>query len=70
MGHDFRAAVIVDVDRLILETLERMVAVANGGKAFTPGGEEGMNVQRWSGEIIDEDFGDDYLIVSTIPTKY
>jgi len=70
LGHDFRAAVIVDVDRLILETLERMAAVANGGKPFTPGGEEGMNVQRWSGEIIDEDFGDDYLMVSTIPTKY
>ena len=56
-------------DRLILETLERLVAVANGGKPFTPGGEDGMNFQRWSGEIIDEDFGDDYLIVSTMPLK-
>ena len=46
-----------------------MAAVANGGKPFAPGGEEGMNVQRWSGEIIDEDFGDDYLIVSTMPRK-
>jgi hypothetical protein len=46
-----------------------LVAVANGGEPFTPGGEKGMNVQRWSGEIIDEDFGDDYLVVSTMQTK-
>ena len=67
-GHDFKAAVIVDVDRLILETLERMVA-ARREMPFEPATDEGMNVQRWSGEIIDEDFGDDYLIVSTTPIK-
>lgn len=67
-GHDFKAAVIVDVDRLTLETLERLVA-ARGGMPFEPANDEGMNVQRWSGDIIDEDFGDDYIIVSTTPLR-
>jgi len=67
-GHDFKAAVIVDVDRLTLETLERLVA-AGGGMPFDPAIDEDMNVQRWSGEVIDEDFGDDYIIISTTPLK-
>jgi hypothetical protein len=67
LGHDFRAAVIVDVDRLILETLERLLTVLQSGKpATTPAGYD-IRVQRWSGDLLDEDFGDDYLIVSTMP---
>jgi hypothetical protein len=36
---------------------------------FEPANDQDMNVQRWCGEIIDEDFGDDYIIISTTPLK-
>lgn len=69
LGHDFRAAVIVDVDRLILETLERLLTVLQSGKPAATAPGEDIRVQRWSGDLLDEDFGDDYLIVSTTPLK-
>ena len=66
-GHDFRSAVIVDVDRLILETLEQIVSVMGGRQSPSiPNGGSPETKARWSGEIINEDFGDDYLFASAI----
>lgn len=71
--HDFRAAVILDVDRLILETLERLAIVVQGG-GLTPLTPEmpqknaGNGKAEWSEELLGEDEGDEYL-VSTMATN-
>jgi len=59
-GHDFTAAVIIDVDRLILEILERLLQ-AMRGENISPrsSGEKGV---RWSGDLVAEDYGDEYLM--------
>jgi hypothetical protein len=60
-GHDFRAAVIIDADRLILETLERLSLVIHGQSV--PPRSKGRDAP-WSGDLITEDYGDEYLIRS------
>ena len=67
-GHDFATAVIVDLDRIILETLEGLVALVSGQSSARPC--EVPSVARpagelWSGELMAEDFGDEYLMNST-----
>ena len=62
-GHDFRAALIIDADRLILETLERLSLVTKGQQVPARNGEE--RVARWSGDLIAGDFGDEYIIRSS-----
>lgn len=67
-GHDFIAAVIIDVDRLILETLERLLQITRGehvsprtsGEADAP----------WSGDLVAEDYGDEYILKSTLSRDY
>ena len=64
-GHDFAAAVIVDLDRIILETLERLVSLVSGQSSARPYGiSTGSSSagEVWSGELIAEDFGDEYLM--------
>lgn len=67
-GHDFRAAVIIDVDRMILETLERLTLVMRGER-ISPRDRYGA-FTAWSGELIAEDYGDDYLMKPTFGTQY
>ena len=64
-GHDFAAAVIVDLDRIILETLEGLVALVFGQSSARPCEVPTVAIparELWSGELIAEDFGDDYLM--------
>ena len=69
-GHDFCAAVIVDLDRIILETLERLMSLAKGEQLAPTRPDRGAgtdreatdNAQVWSGELIAEDIGDEYLM--------
>jgi hypothetical protein len=71
-GHDFCAAVIVDLDRIILETLERLMSLEMGEQL--PGGRPDRgtgtgrdatdDAQVWSGELITEDIGDEYFMNS------
>jgi hypothetical protein len=76
-GHDFCAAVIVDLDRIILETLERLTSLVSGGHVSpvppvdgrTRDGQTPDGVQLWSGEMIAEDFGDEYLLSSRTSTS-
>ena len=71
-GHDFCAAVIVDLDRIILETLERLMSVSMGeqlaparpDRAAGTDREARDDAQVWSGELIAEDIGDEYLMNS------
>jgi hypothetical protein len=60
-GHDFRAAVIIDADRLILETLERLSLVMNDQRVPPRIKEKDA---PWSGDLIAGDYGDEYLIRS------
>jgi hypothetical protein len=61
-GHDFMAAVIIDVDRLILETLERLLQTMRGDHVSPRN--DGETSARWSGELVAEDYGDEYIIIS------
>ena len=61
-GHDFRAAVIIDVDRMILETLERLTLNVRG--EHLPLREPYNSEAPWSGDLIAEDYGDDYIMKS------
>jgi hypothetical protein len=63
-GHDFRAALIIDADRLILETLERLSLVARGQHVPSRNGEE--QDAPWSGDLITDDYGDEYVIRSRL----
>ena len=66
-GHDFAAAVIVDLDRIILETLERLVPLVSGQSSARPceiSAVAGPATELWSGEVIAEDLGDEYLMNS------
>ena len=60
-GQDFRAAVIIDADRLILETLERLVLVQRGERPEPRQDGADRPDIRWSAELRGDDFGDDYL---------
>lgn len=62
-GHDFRAALIIDADRLILETLERLSLVVKGQHVPARNGEN--RAAPWSGELIPNDYGDEYIIRSS-----
>ena len=65
-GHDFTAAVIIDVDRLILETLERLLQIVRGEHVSPRNGDAAA--ARWSGELVVEDCGDEYIMkVSNLP---
>lgn len=59
-GHDFRAALIIDADRLILETLERLSLIVSGQSL--PARNEEERDAPWSGELVADDYGDEYLI--------
>ena len=64
-GHDFAAAVIVDLDRIILETLERLVSLVSGQSSPRPcevPSVASLTAEPWSGEFIADDFGDEYLM--------
>jgi hypothetical protein len=61
-GHDFRAALIIDADRLILETLERLSLVARG--KHVPARNGRTQCAPWSGDLISDDYGDEYIIRS------
>jgi hypothetical protein len=64
-GHDFAAAVIVDLDRIILETLERLVCLVSGQSSVRPcevPAVASSEREPWSGELIADDFGDEYLM--------
>ena len=64
-GHDFAAAVIVDLDRIILETLERLVPLISAQSSARPCEIPSVALpaaELWSGELIAEDFGDEYLM--------
>ena len=64
-GHDFAAAVIVDLDRIILETLEGLVSLVSG-QSTKPVEIRPADVAKcefWSGELIAEEIGDEYLMV-------
>ena len=63
-GHDFMAAVIIDVDRLILEILERLLQVTRGEHVAPRSGVE--TNARWSGELVVEDYGDEYMMKPTL----
>ena len=58
-GHDFRAAVIVDADRIILETLERLAGLLQG--SIEQSSEMPSNVQVLHQQPPADDDGDDYL---------
>jgi hypothetical protein len=65
LGHDFAAAVIIDLDRIILETLERLVCLVSGQSWVRPcevTAVASSNGEPWSGELIADDFGDEYLM--------
>lgn len=62
-GHDFRAALIIDADRLILETLERLSLVTKGQQV--PARDSEDRAAPWSGDLIAGDFGDEYIIRSS-----
>jgi hypothetical protein len=64
-GHDFAAAVIVDLDRIILQTLERLVSLVSGQSWTGPCEVATVTIpagEQWSGELIAEDIGDEYLM--------
>lgn len=63
-GHDFMAAVIIDVDRLILEILERLLQVMRG-EHVSPRTSAAAGA-RWSGELVAEDYGDEYIMKPTL----
>ena len=62
-GHDFRAAVIIDIDRMILETLERLTLVLRG-EHVPPKASENSDAP-WSGDLLADDYGDEYIINPT-----
>ena len=66
-GHDFATAVIVDLDRIILETLEGLVSLVSGQSSARPcevPSVAGPAGELWSGELLADDFGDEYLMNS------
>lgn len=63
-GHDFRSAVIIDADRLILETLERLLAVMKGQEM--PSRQRQETEAPWSGDLVADDYGDEYLLSSML----
>ena len=66
-GHDFAAAVVVDLDRIILETLERLMYLVSGRSWVRPRetAVASSNGEPWSGELIADDFGDEFLMNPT-----
>lgn len=67
-GHDFMAAVIIDVDRLILETLERLLQIMRSEQV--PPRTSGEAEAPWSGDLVAEDYGDEYIIKPTSPRGF
>ena len=48
------------MDRLILDTLERLVILQRGERLAPQQAPEGDQL-RWSAELVGDDFGDEYL---------
>lgn len=61
-ANDFRAAVVLDVDRIILEVLERLLALARGEHLDAK--EASSRPQASGGELVAEDVGDEFVFRS------